>query len=323
MVPREVGTALVPAQELDEYPAVIRRAGPGACFAADEFFTARLQNVHTRRAYGSAVKRFLRWCELRELGLRDITPGIAARFIEHLAPSVSSQKMALAALRQFFDVLVTRHAVLLNPFQSVRGPPRGSGDGKTPEISAEQARFLLRSIDTSRPVGLRDRAVIGTLTYTGSRVGALAKLRLRDLRDYGEHRTLLFMEKRGKEREIPVRFDLDEWLAAYLDAGQLQDDSPDSPLFRAMIPGTDRYNPDGLGPWTIRQLLKRRLHDAGLPSFLTPHSFRVLVVTDLLAQNVPIEDVQYLVGHSHSSTTQIYDRRAKRVTRNLVERISV
>ena len=36
-----------------------------------------------------------------------------------------------------------------------------------------------------------------------------------------------------------------------------------------------------------------------------------------------LEDVQYLVGHCHPSTTQIYDRRAKRVTRNLVERISV
>ncbi len=36
-----------------------------------------------------------------------------------------------------------------------------------------------------------------------------------------------------------------------------------------------------------------------------------------------LEDVQYLVGHSHPSTTQIYNLRAKRVTRNLVERISV
>ena len=56
---------------------------------------------------------------------------------------------------------------------------------------------------------------------------------------------------------------------------------------------------------------------------LSPHSFRVLVVTDLLSQNVPLEDVQYLAGHAHPRTTQIYDRRRRRVSRNLVERISV
>ena len=68
-------------------------------------------------------------------------------------------------------------------------------------------------------------------------------------------------------------------------------------------------------------MLKRRLKAAGLPEILSPHSFRVLVVTDLLSQNVPLEDVQYLAGHAR--TTQIYDRRRRRVSRNLVERISV
>ena len=60
-----------------------------------------------------------------------------------------------------------------------------------------------------------------------------------------------------------------------------------------------------------------------MPERLRPHSFRVLVVTDLLAQHVPLEDVQYLVGHSNPQTTQVYDRRRRRVTRNIVERISV
>ena len=64
------------------------------------------------------------------------------------------------------------------------------------------------------------------------------------------------------------------------------------------------------------------------PSFfacdtVADHTFRVTVVTDLLNQNVPLEDVQYLAGHSNPRTTQIYDRRRRRVTRNIVERISI
>ena len=73
----------------------------------------------------------------------------------------------------------------------------------------------------------------------------------------------------------------------------------------------------------IRQMLKRRLRSAGLPEIITPHSFRVMVVTDLLGQNVPMEDVQYLAGHSNSRTTQLYDRRGRQVTHNIVECISV
>ena len=36
-----------------------------------------------------------------------------------------------------------------------------------------------------------------------------------------------------------------------------------------------------------------------------------------------LEDVQYLAGHSNPRTTQIYDRRRRRVTRKIVERISI
>ena len=74
---------------------------------------------------------------------------------------------------------------------------------------------------------------------------------------------------------------------------------------------------------SMRRLLKRRLKDAGQPPIFSPHSFRVLVVTDLLSRDVPLEDVQYLAGHANPKTTQIYDRRRRRVSRNIVERISV
>ena len=310
-------------RDSQDYPEVLRQAGPAALFAADEFFTARIRNAHTRRAYQRPVMLFLDWCRDQGLDLPSVAPGDAAKFIDSLS-SVSVQKLAIAALRQFFDVLVTRHAVVLNPFRSVRGPRRDTREGKTPEITVPQARQLLDSLDTARPVGLRDRAILGTLTYTGQRVGAVARLRLQDLRDYGDRRAFAFREKRGKEREIPLRFDLDQWIAEYIAVAALEDDRKSAPLFRttsssAATGFTDR----GVEPWTIRTLLKRRLRDAGLPEIITPHSFRVMVVTDLLSQDVPIEEVQYLAGHSHPSTTQVYDRRSRRVTRNLVERISV
>ncbi len=312
-----------PSELAESFPAILRRAGSAACFAADEFFSARIANPHTRRAYGRIVGRFLAWCESQGLELRQVTPGLAGRFIEELPGSVPTQNQALAALRHFFDALVTRHAVALNPFQSVRGRKHSVIDGKTPELTIEQTRALLGSLDLSHVVGLRDRAVLGTLTYTGARVGAIARLKLEDLRDQGAGRVLRFREKGGKQREIPVRHDLDEWLNAYLEAAQLKTDPKDAPLFRSALRKQRMLADRPMSAHAMRRMLKRRLQDARLPEILSPHSFRVMVVTDLLGQNVPMEDVQYLAGHSNPSTTQIYDRRRRRVTRNIVERISV
>jgi len=70
-------------------------------------------------------------------------------------------------------------------------------------------------------------------------------------------------------------------------------------------------------------MLKRRLKAAGLPTIISPHSFRSCAATDLLLQGVALEDVQYLLGHSDSRVTKLYDRRKRQVTRNIVERISV
>ena len=218
---------------------------------------------------------------------------------------------------------MTRHAVALNPFASVRGVKHSVGEGTTPEISIEQARKLLRSVDIRHVVGLRDRAVLDVLAYTGARVGAVARLRLDDLRNLGEHRALRFREKGGKLREIPVRHDLDRWLREYLDAAGIIGQEGRTPLFRAADGKRKRLTDAGYAAHSMRQMLKRRLEDAGLPHLFSPHSFRVTVVTDLLNQNVPLEDVQYLAGHSNPRTTQIYDRRRRRVTRNIVERISI
>ena len=70
-------------------------------------------------------------------------------------------------------------------------------------------------------------------------------------------------------------------------------------------------------------MLKRRLRAANLPSNLCCHSFRSTTATDLINQGVPLEDVQYLLGHADPRTTLLYDRTKRQVTRNIVERISI
>jgi site-specific recombinase XerD len=304
-------------------PALVERAGPAGRFAWEEFFYAEHHNPHTQKAYMAAVKRFLAWADGQGVELPAITPGLVGQYLVGLGGSAAKRNLHLSALRGFFDRLVNRHVVILNPAASVKGVKDQVMEGKTPEITIDQARTLLASVETGHVVGLRDRAILATLAYTACRGGAVARLRLGDFQSDGSQYVLRFQEKGGKSREIPVRHDLEGFIRAYLDAAGIGADAKDSPLFRAGNGRTKRLTGNGLSSKIICELVKRRLKDAGLPNRLSPHSFRVTAITDLLTQGIPLEDVQYLAGHAEPRTTGLYDRRQKKVTRNIVERISI
>ncbi len=252
-------------------PVLVERAGGAARFAWEEFFYAEHHNPHTQRAYLRAVRRFLGWCEGQGVELAAITPGMVGQYLVGLGGSPAKRNQHLAALRGFFDRLVNRHVCILNPAASVKGVKEQVIEGKTPEITIEHAKTLLKSFKLTRRVkvkgkepvevadvvGLRDRAVIATLVYTACRAGAVAKLRLGDFQDDGQQYTLRFQEKGGKSREIPVRHDLEGFILAYVEAAGIAGEAKDSPLFRASNGRSRKLAAKPLGTERICELVKR------------------------------------------------------------------
>lgn len=173
-------------------PAIVKAAGKSAEFAWEEFFQAEIANTHTRKNYMHAVRQFLVWVEGRGLELARVSPGDVGEYLQGLELATPTKKLHLAALRRFFDRLVNRHVCVINPAATVKAERYSVVEGKTPEIGPEQARTLLRSIAASDPVGLRDRAVLAILVYTAARVGAVAKLTMKNLvHDGTVHATIL------------------------------------------------------------------------------------------------------------------------------------
>src|SRR6202521_5246605 len=188
-----------------------------------EFFTANIRNPNTRKAYARAAVEFAAWCDqngLRELC--DIEPVHVAAYVETLqvrlaAPSV---KVHLAAIRMLFDWLVIGQIIAVNPASSVRGPKYSVKKGKTPVLTAEEARALLGSITASSAVGLRDRAHIALMVYTFARVGAAFKMRVHDVYLQWRRTWVRLHEKGGKQHEMPCHHNLDDYLNAYIDGAQ-------------------------------------------------------------------------------------------------------
>ena len=136
-------------------PALLTPA-PKAAKRVLEFFTAQINNDHTRKAY--AARRFAEWCDKRKIGeLPAVHPVHVAAFVKELQQKFSppTLKQHLAALCMLFDWLVTGHLLDVNPAHAVRGPKYVVNKGKTPVSTAEEARELLDCIKLVRNTGGR------------------------------------------------------------------------------------------------------------------------------------------------------------------------
>ena len=199
-------TAIILKDSKPKLPALITGTGKRAAGRFLEFFTVNIRNRNTRAAYARAARNFLAWCEEHGLGrLQDVQPVHVAAYIEGLqaeraAPTV---KQHLACIRMLFDWLVTGQIVAANPAHSVRGPRHSVSKGSTPVLSSEEARELLQGMDVSSVVGLRDRAIIATMTYTFGRVGAVVALKVEDYYPQKKRWWLRLHEKNGKVNEMP------------------------------------------------------------------------------------------------------------------------
>lgn len=314
----------LPARRLADadLPSAIKAAGANSSFAYEEFLFGQIRNKHSRRAYTHAVNRFLTWILTRKLPLHQVTPRDVSDYFETLGKlSIPSKKLHRSGLNHFYDLQVKRHAVVLNPVSSVRNERYEVGEGKTPEITVKEARKLFRLIDTSTLMGLRDRAVLAVLAYSGSRIGAVARLRLKDFTSEGDQWVLAFNDKGGKHRKVPVRHDLQQVLLDYMNAAGITNDDKDRPIFRTAVARKRQLTIKPMTDNDMQRMFKRRILDAGLPPDRTPHSFRVTTITTLLDQGVALEDVQNLANHADPRTTRLYDRRKRKITRNIVERI--
>ena len=203
-------------------------------------------------------------------------------------------KQHLAALRVLFDWLVTGQVLELNPAHSVRGPRYSLKTGKTPVLTAEEARALLDSIRTVRTVkhgdgpetreplllGLRDRALIGAMVYTFARVSAVLRMRVRDYFLQGCRGWVRLHQKGGKEHVVPCHHNLELHLDSYLAA-------------------------------------------AGIQTRIGNHTFRATGITAYLKNNGTLETAQHIANHASPRTTMLYDRRQEEISLDEVERIDI
>jgi site-specific recombinase XerD len=305
----------------DRLPPTILFAGEKASRRFVEFFTANIRNKNTRIAYARAVQRFFDWCEEHRLALIDIEPVHVAAYIEQHPGSKPSQKQSLAAVRMLFDWMVVGQIVAMNPASSVRGPTHVVKRGKTPVLSAEQARALLDSIDLDEIIGLRDRALIGLMVFSFARVTAAVSMRVEDYFQSGKRCWFRLHEKGGKRHEVPAHHSAEEYLDEYLKAAGIDADKK-AFLFPTVRRDRQLSN-DAMTRNDALRMIKRRAKAAGVPETTCCHTFRATGITAYLGNGGTIEKAQQIAAHESPRTTKLYDRTNDELTLDEIERILI
>ena len=251
----------------------------------------------TVAAYQADLKRFAESLRPSDaLG----SPEPVRRYVDGLYQAkMASRSIArhITTLRNLYAHLMERGVVDTDPTAHLPAPRQWQSLPKY--LNKKQIDDLMAACDSSKPQGLRDRAMLELLYATGLRVSELCKVRVSELEpNMGVVRVV---GKGNKHRIVPVGRSALAAIETYAGNGR--------PLLLKGRPSPYLFVTNRGGAMTRQafwQLLAAYGKKAGIFHDLTPHVIRHTFATHLLEGGADLRSVQSMLGHSDISTTQIY-----------------
>ncbi len=298
----------------------LRRKLGEACTA----WLMKSQSGETRNTYSRDLSQFLRFSRMPRGEwefLASLRPSHVAAWRDSLLErglTNTTVSRKLSVIRSLFGYLKNYGYTGANPadtaFVSAPVPPR---DGKTVGLTPLDCRRLLDAPTLETPEGVRDRAILSVLAFTGCRVGEIIRLRAGDFKSSGGHYLVEVKGKGGKERRVPLHPEVVERLREWLGIIGREDTGP---MFRAVKTargkGVDGFLDTPLTRRGIQYLVARYVKRLGLDANVTVHSFRVTALTTARERGADLVDLQDFAGHADPRTTLTYIRNRDRLSRS-------
>lgn len=235
--------------------------------------------------------------------LRRLTDRRINAFLHHVARTNSrfSMQAVVANIRAF---LRHKHAqgVISRPLHLQIDTPKGYGLERLPKaLPWAQVQGLLRSIDRSGRLGLRDFSLLYLAAAYGLRSCEVVGLTLEDI-DWRARVLRVAQSKTRRTVELPLTDEAAMVLIDYLRKARPL--SNDRHLFlRSQAPAGP------LTPTVVSQALKRRIHLSGLKLPPTSsHALRHSFAVHLLRQGVDTKSIGDTLGHRDIHSTHVYLR---------------
>ena len=262
------------------------------------------------QAYSTDLSKFVAF--LGDAGLPGLD-GLRA-YVDHLHRSgMANRSIArhMTTLRNFYGYLLREGRIEGDPTEHLRSPRQWQTIPKF--LNLEDINKLVRAIDTTRPTGLRDRAMVELLFATGLRVSELCRVGVADLdQSLGVIRTL---GKGNKQRLVPVGKEALRAVSEFVERGRPALLKGRASRFLFITARGGAMTRQG-----FNKLLDVWGKKAGIFHGLTPHVLRHSFATHLLEGGADLRSVQVMLGHADISTTQIYTHVMRSRLRDTVQK---
>jgi integrase/recombinase XerD len=255
------------------------------------------------------IRDFIEWCDLRSLRTpQEITKPILEAFQRHLyyyrksdgkPLSVYTQRGKLGVLRGWFRWLTKQNYLLYNPASELELPKM---EQRLPKaiLTVSEVERVMAGVDITKPIGVRDRAMLEVLYSTGIRRMELQNLSVFDV-DV-ERGTMLVRQGKGKkDRIVPIGDRACLWVSRYVDDVRpvYEIGASENTLFLTTM--GERFN-DVWMSRTVGQYVEK----ANIGKTGACHLFRHTMATLMLENGADIRYIQAMLGHAKLSTTEIY-----------------
>jgi len=208
-----------------------------------------------------------------------------------------------AALKHFFGLLVKQKKRTDNPAEILLTPRKKKSDRNGP-LSPAVAFKLLRSMKRDTWIQERNFVIVSMLWALGLRIGELTALKVGSFEPEHEPEIkvgLLRVQGKGKkERALFVVDKLYSNLVGYLG-------HPETPkqMTSPMFPISNNKGKQ-LSTDRARGMIKELTHVAGIKPRITPHVLRHSFATHMYTNDVPVEAIEAMLGHTTTDETSIY-----------------
>ncbi len=208
-----------------------------------------------------------------------------------------------AALKHFYGLLVKQKERKDNPAELLLTPRKKKSDRNQP-LSPAIVLKLLRSMKRDTWLGERNFVIVSILWALGLRIGELTALKVGSFEAEHEPENkvgLLRVQGKGKkERALFVTGKLYSNLVGYLKHPETPKQMT-SPMFP--IPNNKGKQ---LSTDRARGMMKEVTHVAGIKLRITPHVLRHSFATHMYTNDVPVEAIEAMLGHTTTDETSIY-----------------
>ena len=215
----------------------------------------------------------------------------------------------LSAVRGLYRFLLAEGVIRRDPTEHIESPRPARRLPRT--LSANDVAAIVETPDTTRPAGLRDRALLELLYASGLRASEAISVRVDDLNL--ESGYVMATGKGSRQRLVPVGAQAVSWLRLYLQAGRPR-------LVKRAAGATLFLNRFGrpLSRQAVWELLKKSARRAGVRApAVSPHTLRHSFASHLLEGGADLRSVQAMLGHADISTTQIYTHLSSSAVREM------